>query len=386
MATLTCVEDLRQLYLRRVPRMFVDYAENGSYQEETIKANRRDFEAIKFEQRILVDVAQRSTATTLLGQPVSLPLAIAPVGLLGMQHADGEIHAARAANAMGIPFCLSTMSVASIEDVAAETGKPFWFQLYVMRDRAFITRLIERAAAANCSALVLTVDLQVLGQRHKDVKNGLSVPPRMTLANILNIATKPQWVKAILSTKRRSFGNIVGHVSGVADTSSLGSWTASQFDPTLNWGDVKWIRDRWKGKLILKGIMNAGDAEKAVEAGADAIVVSNHGGRQLDGAPSSIAVLPRIADTVGTRTEVLIDGGITSGQNLMRALALGAKGAMIGKAMVYGLGAAGEDGVKQVIGYIQKELDITMALTGVNKVSEIDRHVLADWASNRGPL
>jgi L-lactate dehydrogenase (cytochrome) len=385
MPTHTCVEDLRQQYLRRVPRMFVDYAESGSYQEETVKANRRDFEAIKFRQRILTNVSKRSTATTLLGEPVSLPLAIAPVGLLGMQHADGEIHAARAANAMGIPFCLSTMSVASIEDVAAETGKPFWFQLYVMRDRAFITKLIARAAAAKCSALVLTVDLQVLGQRHRDVKNGLSVPPRMTIPNILNIATKPRWVKEILSTKRRSFGNIVGHVSGVADTSSLGAWTNDQFDPTLNWSDVKWIRDQWKGKLILKGIMDVDDAEKAVNAGADAIVVSNHGGRQLDGAPSSIAALPRIADAVGTRTEVLIDGGITSGQNLMRALALGARGAMIGKAMVYGLGAAGEDGVRQVIGYIQKELDITMALTGVNKVSEIDRRVLADWASNRGP-
>jgi len=383
MPTLTCVEDLRQLYVRRVPRMFVDYAENGSYQEETLHANRRDFEAIKFEQRILVDVAQRSTGTTLLGQPVSLPLAIAPVGLLGMQHADGEIHAARAANAMGIPFCLSTMSVASIEDVAAETGKPFWFQLYVMRDRAFITKLIARAAAANCSALVLTVDLQVLGQRHRDVKNGLSVPPRMTIPNILNIATKPRWVSQILSKKRRSFGNIVGHVSGVADTRSLGAWTNDQFDPTLNWNDVKWIRDQWKGKLIVKGIMDVGDAEKAVNAGADAVVVSNHGGRQLDGAPSSIAALPRIADAIGTRTEVLIDGGITSGQNLMRALALGARGAMIGKAMVYGLGAAGEQGVRQVIGYIQKELDVTMALTGVNTISEIDRHVLADWASNR---
>ena len=383
MATHTCVEDLRQQYMRRVPRMFVDYAENGSYQEETLHANRRDFEAIKFRQRILVDVSKRTTATTLLGQPASLPLAIAPVGLLGMQHADGEIHAARAANAMGIPFCLSTMSVASIEDLAAETGKPFWFQLYVMRDRAFITKLIARAAAAKCSALVLTVDLQVLGQRHRDVKNGLSVPPRMTIPNILNIATKPRWVSEILSTKRRSFGNIVGHVSGVADTRSLGAWTNDQFDPTLNWNDVKWIRDQWKGKLIVKGIMDVGDAEKAVNAGADAVVVSNHGGRQLDGAPSSIAALPRIADAIGTRTEVLIDGGITSGQNLMRALALGARGAMIGKAMVYGLGAAGEEGVRQVIGYIQKELDVTMALTGVNTISEIDRHVLADWASNR---
>src|ERR1041385_332498 len=275
MPTHTCVEDLRQQYMRRVPRMFVDYTENGSYQEETLQANRRDFESIKFRQRILVDVSKRSTATTLLGQPASLPLAIAPVGLLGMQHADGEIHAARAANAMGIPFCLSTMSVASIEDVAAETNKPFWFQLYVMRDRAFVTKLIARAAAANCRALVLTVDLQVLGQRHRDVKNGLSVPPRMTIPNILNIATKPRWVKEILSTRRRSFGNIVGHVTGVADTRSLGAWTADQFDPTLNWSDVKWIRDQWKGKLILKGIMDVGDAEKTGNAAAAATVVAD---------------------------------------------------------------------------------------------------------------
>jgi L-lactate dehydrogenase (cytochrome) len=383
MPTLTCVEDLRQLYLRRVPRMFVDYAESGSYQEETLRANRRDYESIKFRQRILVDVSQRSTASTLLGQPVSVPLALAPVGLLGMQHADGEIHAARAANAMGIPFCLSTMSVASIEDVATETGKPFWFQLYVMRDREFIKRLIARAAAARCSALVLTVDLQLLGQRHRDVKNGLSVPPRMTLANILNIATKPIWVKNILSTRRRTFGNIVGHVQGVGDTGSLGAWTNQQFDPTLSWSDVKWIRDQWQGKLIVKGILDTDDAQQAVNAGADAIVVSNHGGRQLDGAPSSIAALPRIADAVGTRTEVLIDGGITTGQNLMRALALGAKGALIGKAQVYGLGAAGEAGVKLAIEFIQKELDITMGLCGVSKIADIDRRVLADWQSNR---
>jgi L-lactate dehydrogenase (cytochrome) len=383
MTTLTCVEDLRQQYVRRVPRMFVDYAESGSYQEETLRANRSDYEKIKFRQRILVDVSKRTTAATLLGQPVSVPLALAPVGLLGMQHADGEIHSARAANAMGIPFCLSTMSVASIEDVAAETGKPFWFQLYVMRDRDFIKRLIARAAAAKCSALVLTVDLQLLGQRHRDVKNGLSVPPRMTIPNILNIATKPTWVKNILSTKRRSFGNIVGHVTGVSNTSSLGAWTSDQFDPTLNWGDVKWIRDQWQGKLIVKGILDTEDAQQAVNAGADAIVVSNHGGRQLDGAESSIAVLPRVADAVGTRTEVLIDGGITTGQNLMRALALGAKGALIGKAQVYGLGAAGEAGVKMAIGFIQKELETTMGLAGVSKVSDIDRRVLADWQNNR---
>jgi L-lactate dehydrogenase (cytochrome) len=383
MPPLTCIEDLRQLYLRRAPRMFVDYAESGSYQEETLRANRRDFEAVKFRQRVLVDVSQRSTATTLLGEPVALPLALAPVGLLGMQHADGEIFAARAANAAGIPFCLSTMSVASIEDVAQATDKPFWFQLYVMRDRDFIRRLIARAKAANCSALVLTVDLQILGQRHRDIKNGLSVPPRMTLANILNIATKPRWVKDILSTKRRSFGNLVGHVTGALDTGSLAQWTASQFDPTLNWDDVRWIRDQWQGKLIVKGILDAEDAQKAVDAGADAIVVSNHGGRQLDGAPSSISMLPRIADAVGTRTEVLFDGGVRSGQDLMRVLALGAKGAMIGRALVYGLGAAGEEGVKLAIAFIRNELDVTMALTGVSKVADIDRRVLADWGRNQ---
>jgi L-lactate dehydrogenase (cytochrome) len=383
MPTLTCIEDLRQLYLRRAPRMFVDYAESGSYQEETLRANRRDFEAVKFRQRVLIDVSQRSTATTLLGEPVALPLALAPVGLLGMQHADGEIFAARAANAAGIPFCLSTMSVASIEDVAAATDKPFWFQLYVMRDRDFIRRLIARAKAANCSALVLTVDLQILGQRHRDIKNGLSVPPRMTLANILNIATKPRWVKDILSTRRRSFGNLVGHVAGAIDTGSLAQWTASQFDPTLNWDDVRWIRDQWQGKLIVKGILDPEDAQKAVDAGADAIVVSNHGGRQLDGAPSSISMLPRIADTVGARTEVLFDSGVRSGQDLMRVLALGARGAMIGRAFVYGLGAAGEEGVKLAIGFIRNELDVTMALTGVSKVADIDTRVLADWGRNQ---
>ncbi len=382
MDPVTCIEDLRQLYVRRVPRMFIDYAESGSYQEETLRANRRDLEAITLRQRILVDVSQRTTATTLLGEPAALPLVIAPVGLLGMQHADGEILGARAAEAAGIPFCLSTMSVASIEDVAAATNKPFWFQLYVMRDREFIRRLIARAAAANCSTLVLTVDLQILGQRHRDVKNGLSVPPRMTLANVLNIMTKPRWVKEILGTKRRSFGNLVGHVEGLSDTGSLARWTAEQFDPTLSWSDVKWIRDQWKGKLVLKGVLDVEDAQKAVNAGADGIVVSNHGGRQLDGAPSSISMLPRIADAVGAKTEVLFDGGVRSGQDLMRALALGAKGALIGRAFVYGLGAAGEEGVKLAIGFIQKELDVTMGLTGVNTVAEIDRRVLADWGRN----
>jgi L-lactate dehydrogenase (cytochrome) len=382
MTPVTCIEDLRQLYNRRVPRMFVDYAESGSYQEETLRANRRDMEAITLRQRILVDVSQRTTATTLMGESVALPLVIAPVGLLGMQHADGEILGARAAAAAGIPFCLSTMSVASIEDVAAATNKPFWFQLYVMRDREFIKRLIARAAAAQCSALVVTVDLQILGQRHRDIKNGLSVPPRMTLANVLNILTKPRWIRNIMGTKRRSFGNLVGHVEGVGDTTSLAQWTASQFDPTLSWGDVKWIRDQWKGKLILKGILDVEDAQKAVNAGADGIVVSNHGGRQLDGAPSSISMLPKIADAVGAKTEVLFDGGVRSGQDLMRTLALGAKGALIGRAFVYGLGAAGEEGVKLAIEFIRKELDVTMGLTGVNTVAEIDRRVLADWGRN----
>jgi len=384
MQPITCVEDLRALAKRRVPRMFFDYAESGSYAEETLAANRRDLQAIKFRQKILVDVSKRSAATKILGRPVSLPLVLAPIGLCGMQRGNGEILAASAAAKAGIPFCLSTMSVCSIEDVAEAVKEPFWFQLYVMRDRKFAQSLIERAAAAKCSALVLTVDLQVLGQRHRDIKNGLSVPPKMKIANLVDIATKPGWIKSVLSAKRRSFGNIVGHVEGVADTSSLGAWVQDQFDPALNWDDVKWIRKIWKGPLVLKGILELDDAKLAVEHGADAIVVSNHGGRQLDGAPSSISALPKIAEAIGGRVEVLFDGGVRSGQDVMRAIALGAKACMIGRAYIYGLGALGEQGVTEAIGLIRRELETTMALTGVNKISEIGPQVILrdGWPRN----
>lgn len=378
MQTITCVEDLREIYHRRVPKMFIDYAESGSYSQQTLKWNREDLQKIRLKQKILTDVSKRDTKTTIAGKPVNIPLILAPVGLCGMQHANGEILAARAAADAGIPFTLSTMSVCSIEDVASETNKPFWFQLYVMRDREFIRNLIARAAAAKCSALVLTVDLQILAQRHRDIKNGLTVPPKMKLANILDIMTKPRWAMGILGTKRRSFGNLVGHVKGLTNTGSLGAWTAEQFDPALNWEDVKWIRKLWKGKLIIKGIMEVADARLALKHGADGIVVSNHGGRQLDGAPSSITALPKIVDAIGDKTEVLFDGGVRTGQDLMRALALGAKGAMIGRAFIYGLGANGQQGVSTVIECIRKELDMSMALCGVNKISEIDERVLAD--------
>ena len=378
MQTITCVEDLREIYKRRVPKMFIDYAESGSYSEQTLRWNREDLQTIKLKQKILTDVSKRDTKTTIAGKPVNVPLVLAPIGLCGMQHANGEILAAKAAAEAGIPFTLSTMSVCSIEDVASETNKPFWFQLYVMKDRTFIRNLIARAAAAKCSALVLTVDLQLLAQRHRDIKNGLTVPPKMKLANILDIMTKPRWAMGILGTKRRSFGNLVGHVKGLTNTGSLGAWTAEQFDPALNWEDVKWIRKLWKGKLIIKGIMEVSDAQLALKHGADGIVVSNHGGRQLDGAPSSISALPKIVDAVGAKTEILFDGGVRTGQDLMRGLALGAKGAMIGRAFVYGLGANGQQGVKTAIECIRKELDMSMALCGVNKISEIDERVLAD--------
>jgi len=378
MQTITCVEDLRAIYKRRVPKMFIDYAESGSYSEQTLKWNREDLQKIKLKQKILTDVSKRDTKTTIAGKPVNVPLVLAPIGLCGMQHANGEILAAKAAAEAGIPFTLSTMSVCSIEDVASETNKPFWFQLYVMKDRTFIRNLIARAAAAKCSALVLTVDLQLLAQRHRDIKNGLTVPPKMKLANILDIMTKPRWAMGILGTKRRSFGNLVGHVKGLTNTGSLGAWTAEQFDPALNWEDVKWIRKLWKGKLIIKGIMEVSDARLALKHGADGIVVSNHGGRQLDGAPSSISALPKIVDAIGDKTEILFDGGVRTGQDLMRGLALGAKGAMIGRAFVYGLGANGQQGVKTAIECIRKELDMSMALCGVNKISEIDGRVLAD--------
>src|SRR5271165_4733151 len=344
MKHITCIEDLRLLHKRRVPKAFFDYADRGSYAEETLRANREDLQAIKLRQRILVDVSKRDPSTTILGAPVALPLALAPVGLCGMQRGDGEILACRAAQAAGIPYTLSTMSICSIEDVAANVDKPFWFQLYVMKDRGFIKALIERAIAAKCSALVLTVDLQVIGQRHADIKNGMSVPPEWSLSKLLDFASKPAWVAGILRGKRRTFGNLVGHLKGTDDVTALSSWINSQFDTTLNWKDVDWIRSIWPGKLVLKGILDVEDAELAVKTGAQAIVVSNHGGRQLDGAPSSIEVLPEIADAVGSQTEIMFDGGIRSGQDLMRALALGARSAMIGRAYIYGLGAFGGEG------------------------------------------
>jgi L-lactate dehydrogenase (cytochrome) len=377
MKHVTCIEDLRQLHKRRVPKMFFDYADRGSYSEDTLRANRADLEAIKFRQRILVDVSRRDLSTTILGEPASMPLILAPVGLLGMQHGDGEIIACRAAQAAGIPFTLSTMSICSIEDVAANVAKPFWFQLYVMKDRGFIKALIERAIAAKCSALVLTVDLQMLGQRHADIKNGMTVPPEWTLSKFIDFATKPAWVAGMLRGKRRTFGNIAGHIKGTDDITALGTWTASQFDTTLNWKDVDWIRSIWPGKLILKGILDVEDANEAVKTGAQAMVVSNHGGRQLDGAPSSIEALPEIVDAVGSRMEIMFDSGVRSGQDVMRALALGAKSCMIGRAYVHGLGGGGEAGVAKAIDIIRNELLTTMGLCGVNTIAEIDDHVLA---------
>lgn len=378
MPVITCIEDLRVLAQKRVPRMFYDYADSGAWTESTYRANEADFARIHLRQRVAVDMSNRTLATTIVGQPVSMPVALAPVGLTGMQHADGEIAAARAAAAEGIPFTLSTMSICSIEDVAENTDKPFWFQLYVMRDRDFNNRLIDRAKAAGCSALVLTLDLQILGQRHKDVKNGLTAPPRPTLVNLLDLATKPRWCLGMLGTKRRTFRNIVGHAKGVNDMSALSSWTAEQFDPTLNWDDVKRIRDRWGGKLILKGILDPEDAELATRSGADALIVSNHGGRQLDGALSSIAALPAIVRTVGDRMDVLMDGGIRSGQDVIKALALGAKGVFIGRAYIYGLGAMGKAGVAKSLEIIRKELDVTMALCGLRDVKKVDAGILVE--------
>src|SRR6266581_6603215 len=377
MKHITCIEDLRQLHMRKVPKAFFDYADRGSYTEQTLRANRADLEAIKFRQRVLVDVSKRDLSTTILGEPASMPLILAPVGLLGLQHGDGEIIACRAAQAAGIPFTLSTMSICSIEDVTANVAKPFWFQLYVMKDRGFIKALIERAIAAKCSALVLTVDLQVIGQRHQDIKNGMTVPPEWTLSKFFDFATKPAWVAGVLRGKRRTFGNLVGHLKGTDDITALSTWIATQFDTTLNWKDVDWIRSIWPGKLILKGILDVEDAEIAVKSGAQALVVSNHGGRQLDGAPSSIEALPEIVDTVGSQIEIMFDGGIRSGQDVMRALALGAKSCMIGRAYAYGLGAAGEAGVAKALDVIGKELTTTMGLCGVNTIAEIDDHVLA---------
>ena len=376
MSVITTIEDLRVLAEKRVPRMFYDYADSGSWTESTYRANESDFQKIKLRQRVAVNMENRSTASTMVGEQVAMPVAIAPTGLTGMQHADGEILAARAAKKFGVPFTLSTMSICSIEDVAQHAGEGFWFQLYVMKDRGFIERLIDRAKVANCGALVLTLDLQILGQRHKDLKNGLSAPPKLTIANMINIATKPRWALGMLGTPRRQFGNIVGHVTGVADMSSLSSWTASQFDPGLNWGDVEWIKKRWGGKLILKGIQDVDDAHMAVQSGADALIVSNHGGRQLDGAQSSIEALPAIVDAVGQNIEVHMDGGIRSGQDVVKARALGAKGVYIGRSMLYGLGAMGEAGVTKALEIIHKELDLTMAFCGRTQMDTVDKSIL----------
>ncbi|HKA76714.1 MAG TPA: alpha-hydroxy acid oxidase [Pseudolabrys sp.] len=385
MKTITCIEDLRTLARRRVPRAFFEYAESGSYSEETLRANRASLEAIKLRQRVLVDVSTRSTATTILGQKVSAPLVLAPIGLCGMQFGDGEILSARAANAAGIPFTLSTMSICSIEDVAEATGKPFWFQLYVIRDRGFSKDILARAANAKCNVLVLTVDLQVLGQRHRDIKNGMTVPPEIRVKNILDIATKPAWAWSILKGKSKTFGNLAGHIKGMESVTQLSKWTADQFDPALNWKDVEWIKKIWPGKLVIKGILDVDDAKTAVKLGADAIVVSNHGGRQLDGAPSSISALPAIAQAVGSDTEVLFDGGIRTGADIVRALALGARGCMIGRAYIYGLGAGGEAGVAKAIDILSKELSVTMALTGVTSIDGIGPHVLVGGAPTKKP-
>ncbi|MBS0291247.1 MAG: alpha-hydroxy-acid oxidizing protein [Proteobacteria bacterium] len=376
MSKITCIEDLRQVAECRVPRMFYDYADSGSWTEGTYRANESDFQRIKFRQRVAVNMEGRSTATTMVGQQASMPVCIAPVGLTGMQHADGEIHAARAAEKFGIPFTLSTMSICSIEDIAENTSAPFWFQLYMMRDRDAMARMIGRAKDARCSALVLTLDLQVIGQRHKDIKNGLTAPPKPTIKNILNLMTKPRWCLGMAGTQRRTFRNLVGHVKGVSDMNSLAAWTNEQFDPRLSWEDVRWVKEQWGGKLILKGIMEVEDAQLAVQNGADAIVVSNHGGRQLDGAPSSIAALPAIVDAVGDRLEVWMDGGIRSGQDVLRAWALGARGVMIGRAMVYGLGAFGEAGVSKALQIIHKELDVSMAFCGHTQLQNVDRSIL----------
>jgi L-lactate dehydrogenase (cytochrome) len=378
MDRITCIEDLREVHRRRVPKAFFDYVDCGSYSEQTYRANSDDLHAIKFRQRILVDISRRNLATNILGEKASLPLILAPVGSTGMQYGDGEIHACRAAQAAGIPYTLSTMSINSIEDVAESVDKPFWFQLYVMKDRGFVRDLIQRAMAARCSALVLTVDLQVLGQRHQDIKNGLSVPPQLfSLSNMLDFMRKPSWLIGTLRAKRRNFGNIAGHVKNVDDLGSVAGWVAGQFDPALNWKDVDWIRGIWPGKLILKGILDVEDAQEAAKTGAQALVVSNHGGRQLDGAQSSIEMLPRIVDAVGSTVEVMFDGGIRSGQDVMRALALGARSCMIGRAYVYGLGAFGGPGVTKALDIIANELSVTMGLCGVNTIADIDRRVLA---------
>ena len=376
LSKMTCIEDLRRVAQRKVPRMFYDYADSGSWTESTYRANSSDFQDIKFRQRVLVDMEGRSLATKMIGEEVKMPLAIAPTGFTGMQHADGEILAARAAEKFGVPFSLSTMSICSIEDVAENTSAPFWFQLYVMRDREFMENLIKRAQAAKCSALILTADLQVLGQRNKDIKNGLSAPPKPTIANMINLATKPEWCMKMLNTERRTFRNIVGHAKNVGDLSSLSSWTAEQFDPRLSWDDVARIKDLWGGKLIIKGIMEPEDAELAVKSGADALIVSNHGGRQLDGAPSTIKALPDVVSAVGSDIEVWLDSGIRSGQDILKAWALGARGTMIGRAFLYGLGAYGEEGVTRALEILYKEMDISMAFTGHRDIHNVTEEIL----------
>lgn len=376
MTVITNIEDLRVLHEKRAPRMFYDYADSGSWTEGTYRSNESEFSKIKFRQRVAVNVDHRSIASTMLGQPVAMPVALSPVGLTGMQYPDGEILAARAAKDFGVPFCLSTMSICSMEEIAKHTNHPFWFQLYVMRDKKFVSSLIERARAAKCSALVVTLDLQILGQRHKDIKNGLSAPPKPTLKNLINLCMKPRWCLGMLQTKNRQFGNIVGHVEGVDDMSSLSAWTASQFDPTLDWEEVAQIKKQWGGKLILKGILDPEDAKLAVAVGADAIIVSNHGGRQLDGAPATIEALPAIVDAVGSQIEIWLDSGIRSGQDVIKALALGATGTMIGRSYIYGLGAMGQAGVTKSLEIIAKELDLTMAFCGLKDVRQVERSIL----------
>jgi L-lactate dehydrogenase (cytochrome) len=385
MKSFPSIEDLRQRARRNVPKMFFEYADSGSYTQDTLRANRADLERIKLRQRVLVDVDRRSTETTILGQQTPLPFALAPIGLGGMMYGDGEILACRAAQAAGIPYTLSTMSINSIEDVAGAVDKPFWFQLYVMRDRGFIRELIQRAAAAKCSALMLTVDLQVLGQRHCDVRNGLTVPPEIKIRNLIDIATKPAWALSILKSRRKTFGNLAGHVKGMENINSLAQWTASQFDPTLSWKDVEWVKSLWPGKLILKGILDVDDAKIAVTTGADAISVSNHGGRQLDGAPSAIAALPRVVDAVGSEIDVMFDSGIRTGADIVRALALGARSCIVGRSYIYGLGAGGQAGVARAIEILRSELDVTMALCGVKSIAGIDRSILAETETQRRP-
>ena len=374
---ITCIEDLRVIAKRRVPRMFYDYADSGSWTESTYRSNETAFQKIKFHQRVAVNMENRSLETTMIGENVTMPVALAPTGLTGMQHADGEILAARAAEKFGVPFTLSTMSICSIEDVAEHTSRPFWFQLYVMKDKGFVERLINRAKAAKCSALVITLDLQILGQRHKDIKNGLSSPPKPTLRNLINLATKPYWCWHMLHTKRRTFGNIVGHASGVSDTSSLSAWTSQQFDPALSWDDVAWIKDKWGGKIIIKGIMEPEDAHLAVKSGADALIVSNHGGRQLDGALPSIEALPAIVDAVGKDDiEIYLDSGVRSGQDVIRSVAMGARGVFIGRPFLYGLGAMGEAGVTKALEVIRNEADLTMAFCGLRNIKDVNKSIL----------